>query len=246
MIVFACTFAGSLLGMVLSVVLPRQQLGKESRDIVTLGMGMIATTTALVLGLVIASAKSAFDTQDKAVKQTAADILTLDRILARYGPETKEVRDRLRRAVAFTLAVTWPEQGSRPGRVDMRETAPVGEAIEDLILELSPKTDAQRWLRTRALEQSSDVLHTRWLVFGGTGSSVPLPFLVVVVCWLTVIFASFGLFAPRNATVIATLFVCAMSVAASVFLIMEMDRPFDGVIKISSSPLQYTLSQIGQ
>ena len=246
MIVFACTFSGSLLGMALSVVLPQQQLGKESKDVVRLGTGMIATTAALVLGLVIATAKSAFDTQDKAVKQTAADVLTLDRTLARYGPETKEVRYRLRRAVAFTLAVTWPEQGSQPGRVDTHETVPVGEAVEDLILELSPKTEAQRWLRTHSLELSSDALHTRWLVFGGTGSSVPLPFLVVVVCWLTVIFVSFGLFAPRNATVITTLLVCAMSVAASVFLIMEMDQPFGGVIKVSSAPLQYALSQLGQ
>jgi hypothetical protein len=244
-IVFACTFAGSLLGMALAVALPPQQLSKESKDVVTLGIGMIATTTALVLGLVIASAKGAFDTQDKAVKQIAADVLTLDRMLARYGPETKEVRDRLRRTVTSSLAVTWPENGSRPAP-GVRETAVAGEAIEDAILELIPKTDAQRWLRTQALDFARDVLHTRWLVFGGTGSSVPAPFLVVVVCWLVVIFGSFGLFAPRNATVVITLLVCAMSVAASVFLIMEMDRPFEGVIKISSAPLEYALSHLGR
>jgi len=80
----------------------------------------------------------------------------------------------------------------------------------------------------------------------GAGSSVPVPFLVVVVFWLTVIFGSFGIFAPRNATVIAVLIVCALSVACSIFLILEMDQPFRGVMKISSTPLRFTLSHLGQ
>jgi hypothetical protein len=130
--------------------------------------------------------------------------------------------------------------------LDVSERTTVLEGIENRIRELSPHPDAQRWFRSRALEIGSDVLQTRWLVIGGAGSSVSLPFLVVMVFWLTVIFGSFGLFAPRNATVIAVLFVCALSVAASIFLILEMDQPFEGMMKISSAPLRYTLCHLGQ
>ncbi len=245
-IVFACTFAATLGGMAMSKVLPQGHLSKESKDAVMAGMGMLATTTALVLGLMIASAKGAFDAQDNAVKQAAADILTLDRVLARYGPETKEAREQLRRAVAFRIATTWPEGGSGRGRLDTNESAPAGEAAENLILGLSPKTEAQRRLRTQALDLSARVLRTRWLVLGEAGSSIPRPFLVVVVCWVTVIFGSFALFAPRNATVITILLICALSVAASIFLIMEMDRPFEGVIRVSGAPFEYMYGHLGR
>jgi hypothetical protein len=89
-------------------------------------------------------------------------------------------------------------------------------------------------------------MQTRWLTLGGLGASVPVLFLVVVVFWLTIILGSFGLLARRNATVVVVLFLCAVSVAGSIFLILEMDQPFEGLMKISSAPLRYALSQLGQ
>jgi hypothetical protein len=111
---------------------------------------------------------------------------------------------------------------------------------------LSPATDTQRWLKTEALKLSDEVVKTRWRVLGTAGGSVPRSFLVVVVFWLAVTFTSFGLYAPRNATVLAVLFMAAVSVAAAVFLILELDGPLDGLIKISSTPLRFALSQLGQ
>jgi hypothetical protein len=211
---------------------------------VKLGMGLLGTTAALVLGLLIASAKSAFDTQNNEVKQAAADILLLDRALAQYGPETRDVRELIRRAVAFRLAVTWPEEGS--GRVDTPETTGTVEGIAAKIRGLSPQNESQRWLQSQAVQLAAEVQRTRWMLFGGVGDSLQTPFLVVLVFWVTVIFASFGLFAPRNPTVIAALLLCALSIAASIFLIVEMGRPFGGLMKISSAPLRYTLAQLGQ
>jgi hypothetical protein len=83
-------------------------------------------------------------------------------------------------------------------------------------------------------------------VLGSAGGAVPAPFLVVVIFWLTVTFTSFGLYAPRNATVLAVLGVAAMSVAGAVFLILELDGPFEGVIKVSSGPFRYALANLGQ
>jgi hypothetical protein len=97
-----------------------------------------------------------------------------------------------------------------------------------------------------ALDLAEELLQTRWLGTESVGVSIPLPFLVVLTFWLIIIFASFGLFAPRNATVLTSLFVCALSVAAAVFLVLEMDEPFDGVLTVSSEPMRYALAHLNQ
>lgn len=246
LIAFACILGGAFLGMMVRSALPEHHLSPESKDVVKLGMGVIATMTALLLGLVTASAKSAFDSQATVVRHNAADILALDRLLARYGPETKDIRELIRRAVAYKLAVTWPEDSSAAARPDTSESTPRVETIEDRILELSPQTDVQRSFKSRALTISGSLLQARWLVAGGKVETVPLMLLIVVIFWLTVTFGSFGLFAPPNATVVAVLFLCALSIAASIFLILELEQPFDGVIKVSSAPLRFALSHLGQ
>ncbi len=246
-IVFACTLGGVLLGMWLRAMLPEQHLTNESRDTVRLGAGLIATMTALVLGLVTASAKSSFDTMSATVKTTAVDILTLDRFLARYGSETHEIRGTLQDVITNRVDMIWPEgSSSRPTVVDPLGTAATAEGIADRIRGLTPRDDSQRALQSHALALVESVLRTRWLVYASGGSSIPLPFLVVLLFWLTLTFASFGLFAPRNATVITVLFVCALSVGGAVFLIAEMDGPFDGVLKVSAEPLRYTLAHLNQ
>jgi hypothetical protein len=225
LVVFACVFSGALLGIFLRSLIPEHHLREDTKDVIKLGMGLIATMTALVLGLMIATAKSSYDTQDGAVKHTAAKVLLLDRMLSNYGPETKEARELLRRTVASRLEAIWPEDRSQPARFDAPDAMFTDRGIEARILQLSPRNDGQRWLQTQALRVGRDITETRWLVLGRMASSIPVPFLVVVVLWLTIIFGSFGLFAPRNATVIAVLFLCALSVAGSIFLILEMDQP---------------------
>lgn len=243
---FACIFGGSLAGMTLGALLPEQHLNQESKDVVKLGMGLIATMAALVLSLLIASAKTAYDTKNTELQQVAANVLLLDRVLAHYGPETQDARALVRKAVENALHAAWPEEGGEPARLDAPGTIPVVEVVQDEIRALVPRTDAQRWLQSRALQVSGDVAQMRWLVFGSSGSSIPGPFLVALVFWVTVIFGSFGLFAPRNATVVGVLLVCALSVATSLVLILEMDRPLEGWLKVSSAPLHYTLAHLGQ
>src|SRR5262245_1661598 len=128
-IAFACIFGGALLGMLLRTVLPEHHLSPDSKDVVKVGMGLIATMAALVLGLLTGSAKSAFDTQDSELKQMAANVLLLDRTLAHYGPETKSIRDQIRHAIEYKLAATWPEDGSA-GRADTAQTPPAAQRGE--------------------------------------------------------------------------------------------------------------------
>jgi len=243
-IAFACMFGGALLGIFLRAALPEHHLRTESKDVVKQGMGLIATMTALVLGLLIATAKDSYDTQRNGLTQMSVNIFFLDRTLAHYGPETKETRDLIRRSVVGSLDRIWPEAGSRPAQ--LAPMAAEGEALYDKIQALSPQNEAQRSLQAKALSISIDIGQARWLMFQRTSSSTPVPFLLVLVFWLTIIFVSFGLFASPNATVIAVLLLCALSVAGAIFLLLELDTPFDGLIQISSAPLRNALAHLGQ
>lgn len=243
--VFACLFASTLLGTLLRSRVPVDHLSTDSKDVVKLAMGLIATMAALVLGLLTASAKGTFDTWTNEIKQSAAHVIPLDRTLAQYGPETKDIRDLIRSAVAFRIAQTWPEDDPRHGTLDSSTTRAI-EGIEGRIRTLSPRNDTQRALQSKALQITGDFLGTRWVMLTQAGSTTPMIFLMVLVFWLSVLFASFGILAPRNATVLAAVFLCALSVAGSIFLILAMDRPLEGLLKVSSAPMRYALSQLGQ
>lgn len=243
-IVFAAVFGAALLGTYVRARLPGHHLTPDSRSIVNLAIGLIGTMAALVLSLLISSAKSSYDTRAAEITQMSANVVLLDRVLAHYGPETKEARDALRGAVALTLDRVWPDDRSQSAML-----APPGgsEALYDRIQALAPRNDAQRSLQSQALAISTNLGHTRWMLVAQSGSSIPKPFLVVLVLWLVVILLSFGLFAPpKNATVIAALFVCALSFSSAIFLILELDEPFQGFIRISSAPLRGALAQLGR
>ena len=244
-IVFACVFAGALLGMLLRRILPRHHLSEDSKDIVKLGMGLIATMAALVLALLIASAESSHDTQSKGVTEMAADFILLDRTLTRYGPETKEMRSLIPVTVAAILDQTWMGDAYRSENLD-RALGAGAEPFYQKMRHLEPRHDFQRAVYAQALQIGMELGQKRSLLLEETGGSIPAPFLVMLVFWLTLIFASFGLFSPTNSTVIAILFACALSVAGAIFLILELDRPFQGLLQISSTPLRDALMYIGK
>ena len=177
-IVFICTFGGALFGLWLRTMLREHHLVGESRDTVKVGIGLVATMTALVLGLVTASAKSSFDAVDTAVKQSATQILALDRALTRYGPETGEIREGLKHAVGTWMDMIWPQGSSKPVNLDLMLSgaASRGEGLADAIRSLKPRDDSHRALQSRALDLIETIMQTRWLVLAGTESSVPLPF----------------------------------------------------------------------
>src|SRR5499427_2362127 len=230
--------------MLVHKTLPEHHLNADSKDVVKLGVALIATMSALVLSLLVASAKSAFDTRSNQLVQASADIILLDRALARYGPETKEARSLLQHSVAATVERFWPAGGAKPVELDPA-VSPV-EALYDKIEALSPQSDTQRSMQNQALTLAADVGRTRLLLFENLGPSIPVPFLVLLVFWLCIIFASFGLFAPANATVIAVLCVCALSVAGAIFLILELDRSFEGLLQVCGAPLRAALAQLGR
>ena len=242
-IVFAFVFGGSSLGLLLRSILPDHHRSSESKDVVKLGMGLLATMAALVLSLLISSAKGSYDRQSSEVAQLAGNVALLDRVLAHYGPEAKDTRDLLRRSVVRVLDQMWPKNGWQPAAPN---PAAASEDLYERIQALSPQSDTQRSLRAEALRIATDLARTRSLLLAQTGSSIPRPFLMILVFWITVIFVSFGLFAPANTTVVGTLLVCALSVSGAIFLILELDQPFGGFIQVSGDSLRSVLANLGQ
>ncbi len=245
-ITFACVCGGVALGMILRAILPEPHLSSDARDVIKLAMGLIATLSALVLGLLVASAKSSFDAQRTGFQQLGTNLLVLDRTLARYGPDAKPARELLRRLVASAIDRLWPSGSSRSGALESSEITASGTALYEAIRGLTPHTEAERAAQTQALQIASELTRTRWLLTETQDSSIPTAFLVVLIFWLTILFTGFGLFAARNATVIVALLLCALSVSGALLLIVDLDQPFAGLIHISPAPLQRALSQFGQ
>jgi hypothetical protein len=242
-IVFACIFGSAMLGMWLRGVLPEHHLNPETKDLVKLGVGLIGTMAALLLGLLVASAKSSYDARGSELTQFAANTILLDRVLAHYGPETADLRRILKIAMTGFVDQVWPKAGKREGGIDAQTGR---EIIFDKIQELTPHSDSQRTLQSQAEALAMNLGQTRWLLFAQSGSAISTPFLVVVVFWLCVLFVSFGLFAPHNATAVVTLLVSAISIAGALFLIPELDHPFSGLIQVSSLPLRNALTVLGR
>ena len=245
-LVFACVFGSALFGLFLHTALPEDHLSQESRDVVKLGIGLIATMAALVLSLLISSAESSFNQIDGELVQNAARVVSLDRTLADYGPETREARHLLKHTYAASVAMLFPSDGSHEATEDAPEAIVRAENVRGKLWELSPGTDAQRWLQSQAVGLASDISSTRWLLIMQKDNSMPKPLLIALVCWLALIFCTFGLLAPRNATVVAALFVCALSTAGATLLILEMNSPFEGFMKLSSTPMRDALADLGR
>jgi len=243
-IVFGCIFGGTLLGMNLRSILPEHHLSADTKDVVKVAMGLIGTMTALLLGLLVASAKTAYDARRSELIQMSANFVLLDRVLAHYGPESKEGRDLLHGSVAQLLARTWSHDNNEAAKLD--PAAGSGDVLYDKLQQLKPENEAQRTLQSQALSMAINLGQTRWLLFEQSGTSISMPFLIVIVLWLTIIFGSFGLFAPRNMTALVSLLLAALSVSGALFLVLELDRPFEGLIQISSAPMRSALAHLGK
>jgi hypothetical protein len=241
LLAFAVIFGGALVGMAVRRWLSQHHLDSDSRDVVKLTAGMIGTLAALVLGLLIASAKGTFDQKTNQVRQMTATIILLDDLLAQYGPEATPLRQILRQSIPPMADRIWHEEGLSAGKPVRFESTAESAAFENQLERLSPSNDAQRSLLSRAIAAFTDGAQARLRLFAQTGDSIPTPFLVILVFWLSAIFVSFTLFARANLVVMAALLVCALSFSCAIFLVLELDNPFTGLMGISSATLRSAL-----
>jgi len=238
-IALACLISGIVLGTLLRNALPEQSLSGDAKDVVRLGTGLIGTIAALVLGLLIASAKSSHDTQKAQVRQMTANIILLDSFLAEFGGDARVPRELLRRVVISLVDRVWHHSSKQVAAPF--EASSEAEAFNAQIQKLSPQTEAQHSLRTRMIKITTEIWRTRLLLFTEKDEALPMPFLVVLVFWLTIIFVSFSLFAQPSPMVIGELLIFALSATGAIYLILELSQPFGGLMQIRSDPLRNAL-----
>src|SRR5579863_407938 len=243
---FVCIFGGTFLGIFVRRKLPDHHLTGDTKDIVRQGTGLIATLASLVLGLLIASANARFEAEDSHVKQFIANIILLDNTLALFGPDAEAARALLRRDVSLAADRIWSESRQEFARQRPFHADAQALAIYDEVLKLAPKTDAQRFYQSRAMDTLVDIGKTRLLLFTQSAGSIPLPFLIVLVGWLALIFASISLFAEGNTRTITILCVFSFAASAAIFLILELSQPFSGLMMISDEPLRSALVALPQ
>jgi hypothetical protein len=241
--IFASVFAAALVGMAVRRAVPEDHVGSDAKEIVRLATGLIATMAALVLGMLVSSAKSSYDARKNEVADMSSEILFIDRLLGQYGPETGEIRAEFRQTVEVGVERIWPIQASQ--QFDLRP-GDHGKILVDKLELMTPKNNTQAATKAQIMTLVIGLRQTQWLMFLKTEqNAVPLPLLLVLVSWLAAIFVSFGLFAPPNTTVVVALALGAMAVSSAIFLILEMYTPFTGVLKISPAPILDALSQMG-
>jgi hypothetical protein len=245
LVTFAGIIAGAWFGGYLRKVLPEHHLTAETESAVRIGIGLIATMSALVLGFLLASAKGSYDTKSEEIRLSAAKLILLDRNLRQYGPDADSVRAQLRAVAKAKLDHQWVEGGALAIVEASPTSGPLAfEVLQESIRALAPATQSQRMVQARTLQLTEDLAQTRWLLVEQVGGSIPVPFLILLILWVALIFASLSLFAPSNWTVNAVLLACALSVSSAIFLIIEMDQPFGGVLRISDAPFRSAIGYL--
>jgi hypothetical protein len=245
-VVLACLVVGALVGMALRASLPEHHLAADTTDVIKLATGLMATLAALVLGLLIASANSARQTVESEFNETLASAALLDRYLVAYGQDAQEARELLRHSLIRRFQARWPGEDFGPKEPAVPPHSDLVE-LEQRVLHLVPQDNAQKWFQSEALQLAHGLAQARrLLVYQLAGIGLPMPILIVLIAWSTTIFISFGLFVRMNQTVIVALFVAALSVAVAIFLIIELDTPFTGLVRISSAAAHATLEVLGK
>ncbi len=244
-IVFVCIFSSAMLGGYLRTMLSAHHLTEDSMRVVTMSTSLITALVAMVLSLLISSAKDSFNSINDEVAQSAAKVVLLDRALANYGPEAKETRTSLRHTIASIIDMIFTEQGSTQTALTAPERLAGMEQFQAMLRGLVPQSDAQRSLHSHALELSNELEQMRWLVIGYERNATFPPFLLALTLWLSILFIGLGVHTANNSIVVVTLFASALAVSGAVLLIEELDHPLDGLIRVSGAPLRTALTQIG-
>jgi hypothetical protein len=206
-------------------------------------MGMLSILSAVVLGFLINSGRTKFEAVNVQIEQFASDITILDRELRHFGPDASDTRDLLRRYTAAKIAAVWPAKPNRP-TFDDPTSLRLMDQFQARLRGFTPKTEVERLSLADADVVADDVVKITWRQIALGSNTFSHPFLLIVQVWLGILFFSWGLFAPRNAIVIGTMFICAVTIAVAVMITEDFDKPFEGIVTVSPQPIEDALTRM--
>jgi hypothetical protein len=195
LVVLGCLVVAVLLGKALRRLLPEDHLTADSRDTIKLAMGLVATMTALVLGLLVSSAKGAYDTKRSEVIQMAAKVAFLDRLLSLYGPESAEARAGFHEAVQEAVRQMWDDEAG--ASANLAPNTQSGNVVYVAVQNLSPHDDTQRKLKDQAITLATELGQVRSLLAAQAVTSISQAMLIILVSWLVVIFSALACWRRR-------------------------------------------------
>src|ERR1700756_448386 len=237
LIVFAVILVGAFVGVKVRDRLPKHHLTDETKNLVSVSTAVVATVSALVLGLLISNANTSFTRLGGQVTALSAEILRLDHMLRRYGADAEPARNMLLQYAQHKSADLFPDD-----RADVRLSNPstyeLLQRLEDMLLALKPANPRDQWWLSQAMALAAKIGNSRWLLAQQVGQGTPKAFVALLVFWLALLFASFGLFAPPNLTSTITLTLCALAVSGAVAIFLELEQGFGGVVRISPEPMR--------
>ena len=243
LLAFCCIFLGALAGVWIARRLPEPHLTSETRTAVSVSMAVVGTLAALVLSLMLSSAGASFTARSTAIQTLAVDVIKLDRALQRYGPDASAAREALRSyARAKTEELSQPYPADRLGLDNLQRL----ETLSDRIVDYHPVDERGRRVQIQALRLIDGMADARWLLVERSGLAVPFPFLVLLIVWLSLLFASFGLFAPRNTTVVLALLLCALAISGGILMILELGAPTRGLVRPSVAPMVIAVEELAR
>jgi hypothetical protein len=255
-VVLLVLLGSSALGLIVQPYLSEHHRSRESMELVRLVVAMLVTFTALVLGMLTTSVKSSFDKADSGMKGFAAELIQLDESLRQYGGEAASAREQLRNYTAAVIASIWFEEVTPPSNYypkglphGMSESLVLGDKLNQvglMIRQLEPQDAMHRQLVADCIQRFNRVTERRWQLIEDAGGVISVPFASVVILWLAIVFASFGLNAPRNTLVCVTISIAAVSIASVIYLILDLDSPFTGVIAVSSHAMRGVLAHLSR
>ncbi len=236
-VTFLCLVGAASASMLIHVRLPSQPVAGDTIAIVRFAVNILLVMTSVVLGLMLNSAKNTFEINNRNLHALATGVILLDRVLRTLGPEADEAHRRL---VEYTRTAL---DGVHILEADQQAEASLDAAGASLRA-IKVSDDRKLALWNDATQIYRQVVRDRWIVVDAAGGTIPSPLIIGLIVWLAVIFAGMGFGTPRNAVVTTTFVVTAMLLSSALYLVLEMDRPSSGLIRISSAPFERALAQM--
>ncbi|MTH64413.1 DUF4239 domain-containing protein [Paracoccus shanxieyensis] len=242
LLMFLTLTAAALTARHLTPRLASQHVSDETNNVIRLVANLFVVMTSLVFGLLINSSRAGFESLDNQVHSYSTHLILLDRSLSAYGPDADPTRVLLARYVE--LAIANPARLRRDETLRDYSSEHGLTAVGDALAVLVPADAAAQSLLDDIRQQYQQLVEERWDIIEAAQRSVPVPLIAMLAAWLALIFASFGYRAPKNGVVTACVTIAAALISGSLYLVMDMNRPFSGPMQISDAPLRQVLSEL--